>query len=61
MKHSFYDVKEKTKVETEVTAKARYGEEGKYRYSFKGKTSDDRNLTAFVGKAKWDEADVDVV
>jgi len=58
MKHSFYDVKEKKKVEVEVTEKVTYGEKGKERYAFKGKTSDGRNLTAFVGKATWDSASV---
>ena len=58
MKHTFYDVKEKTKVEAEVTEKVTYGKPGNERYAFKGKTADGRNLTAFVGKAKWDEADI---
>ncbi len=55
MKHSFYDVKAKAKVETDVTEKASYGEKGKERYAFKGKTDDGRNLTAFVSKATWDK------
>ncbi len=55
MKHSFYDVKEKKKVEADVTERVVYGEEGKHRYAFKAKTKDGRNLTAFVGKAKYDE------
>lgn len=54
MKHSFYDVKAKQKVEADVTEKVTYGEKGKERYAFKGKTSDGRNLTAFVGKSTWD-------
>lgn len=58
MQHSFYDVKERKKVSTDVTEKVVYGEPGKERYAFKGKTSDGRNLTAFVGKATWDECDV---
>ena len=58
MKHSFYDVKEKKKVEAEVTEKVTYGEPGKERYAFKAKTTDGRNLTAFVGKATWDTAKV---
>ena len=58
MKHSFYDVKEKKKVEAEVTEKVTYGEKGKERYAFKAKTSDGRNLTAFVGKATWDSAKI---
>lgn len=58
MKHSFYDVKVKKKVEVEVTEKVTYGEAGKERYAFKGKTVDGRNLTAFVGKATWDSTSV---
>jgi len=54
MKHSFYDVKAKQKVEADVTEKVTYGDKGKERYAFKAKTSDGRNLTAFVGKATWD-------
>ncbi|MBN2643143.1 MAG: hypothetical protein JXR78_15930 [Victivallales bacterium] len=58
MKHSFYDVKEKTKVDAEITEKVTYGKPGNERYAFKAKTSDGRNLTAFVGKDKWDAAKV---
>jgi len=58
MKHSFYDVKAKQKVQADVTEKVTYGEAGKERYAFKGKTSDGRNLTAFVGKATWDSASI---
>lgn len=58
MKHMFYDVKTKSKIETEVTEKATYGEPGNQRYAFRGKTADGRNLTAFVSKAKWDEAKI---
>ena len=54
--HTQHDVKEKKKVEVDVTEKVTYGEKGKERYAFKGKTSDGRNLTAFVGKATWDTA-----
>ncbi len=54
----FYDVKIKQKVEADVTEKVTYGEAPKLKYGFKAKTSDGRNLTAFVGKAKWDEAQV---
>ncbi len=57
MKHSFYDVKAKQKVEAEVTEKVTYGDDAKKRYAFKGKTADGRNLTAFVGKATWDACD----
>lgn len=54
----FYDVKAKARVEAEVTAKVIYGEEGKQRYAFKAVTSDGRNLTKFVSKAKFDEANI---
>jgi len=54
MKHKFYDVKLKKSVEAEVIEKVAYGK----RYAFKGKTSDDRNLTAFVNKETFDKADV---
>ncbi len=52
MKHAFYDVKEKKKVEVEVTEKFKTKNN---RYALKAQTSDGRNLTAFVGKDKWDE------
>ncbi len=55
MKHSFYDVKEKKKVEVDVTEKVIYGEKGKERYAFKAKTKDGRNLTAFVSKVNYDK------
>ena len=56
MKHSFYDVKEKKSVEVEITECVTYGTETRTRYAFKGLTADKRPLTAFVSKAKWDEA-----
>ncbi len=56
MKHSFYDVKAKQKVEAEVIDFVAYGAEGNQRYAFKAKTADGRNLTAFVSKATWDKA-----
>ncbi|MBR7128285.1 MAG: hypothetical protein IKD09_06835 [Lentisphaeria bacterium] len=56
MKHSFYDVREKKKVEAEVIDFVAYGAEGNKRYAFKAKTADGRNLTAFVNKATWDKA-----
>ncbi len=58
MKHSFYDVKAKAKVEADVTERVTYGEGKKLRYAFKGKTEDGRNLTAFVGKATYDTCDI---
>ena len=54
MKHSFYDVKAKKKVQAEVTAKVKYGKGTATRYAFKALTKDGRNLTAFVNKADWD-------
>ena len=54
MKHSFYDVKAKKKVQAEVTAKVKYGKGTATRYAFKAVTKDGRNLTAFVKKADWD-------
>ena len=54
MKHSFYDVKAKKKVQAEVTAKVKYGKGTATRYACKALTKDGRNLTAFVKKADWD-------
>lgn len=50
MKHAFYDVKEKKKVETDVLEAVVYGDASRPRYAFRGKTADGRNLTAFVNK-----------
>ncbi len=58
MKHSFYDVKAKKKVEADVKEKVTYGKKGNERYAFKAKTADGRNLTAFVSKDKWDAAKI---
>jgi hypothetical protein len=58
MKHSFYDVKTKEKVNSEVTGKAVYGEGTRTRYALKGKTADGRNLTAFVSKDVYDSAKI---
>ena len=58
MKAEFYDVKSRKKVNAEVTEKVKYGKDGRERYAFRGKTSDGRNLTRFVGKAEWDAASV---
>ncbi len=58
MKATFYDVKNRQKVEADVTEKVVYGEKGKERYAFKAKTSDGRNLTKFVSKVDWDSANV---
>ncbi len=58
MKHEFYDVKAKQKVNVDVTEKVTYGEAGNERYAFKGKTCDGRSLTAFVSKSVWDKAKI---
>ena len=58
MKHSFYDVKAKKKVQAEVTKKVVYGTKGKERYAFKAQTADGRSLTAFVSKADYTAAKV---
>ncbi len=58
MKESFYDVKQREKVEAEVTEKVKYGNPGNERYAFRAKTPDGRNLTRFVGKAAWEKAKV---
>lgn len=54
MKHTFYDVKAKKKVDAEVKEKVTYGKAGNERFAFKAKTDDGRSLTAFVSKDKWD-------
>ena len=58
MKHTFYDVKAKKKVDAEIKEKVTYGKPGNERYAFKAKTADGRSLTAFVSKAKWDAAKI---
>lgn len=58
MKSTFYDVKLRKKVEAEVVDKVKYGEPGKERYAFKGKTDDGRNLTKFVSKADFDNTNI---
>lgn len=58
MKHVFYDVKLKKKVESEVTDKVAYCGDSGVRYAFVGKTEDGRNLTAFVKKDLWESVDV---
>lgn len=56
MKHCFYDVKAKAKVEAEVIDFVTFGEGGRQRYAFKGKTKDGRSLTGLVSKAVWEKA-----
>ena len=58
MKASFYDVKERKKIEAEVTRKVKYGKPSNERHAFRAKTSDGRNLTRFVSKAEWEKAKV---
>ena len=58
MQHKFYDVKTKSNVTADVTEKVTYGEKGKERYAFRGKTADGLNLTSFVTKAVWDKANI---
>ena len=58
MKHTFYDVKFKQKVELEVVDKVAYQGKSGLRYAFEGRTEDGRKVLAFVGKAAWDAADV---
>ncbi len=55
MKTSFYDVKTRQKVETEVTDKVTFQVKGKTRYAVKGKTSDGRNLTKFVNEETYNK------
>lgn len=58
MKHVFYDVKVKSKVETEVTDKVAYSGKSGIRYALIGKSSDGRKLTAFVKRDLWDATDI---
>ncbi|MBI2621474.1 MAG: hypothetical protein HYW63_02390 [Candidatus Levybacteria bacterium] len=58
MKSTFYDVKIRQKVEAEVTGKQEYQANGQTKYAFKAKTSDGRNLTKFVSKVDYDEANI---
>jgi len=58
MKETFYDVKQRKKIQADVTAKVKYGKPGNERYAFRAKTPDGRNLTRFVSKADWDKAKV---
>lgn len=56
MKHTFYDVKLRKKVQAEVTEFKSYGKGTSKRFAFRGKTKDGRNLTAFVSKDDWEAA-----
>lgn len=57
MTMTFYDVKTREKVDTEVVAKTTYQVKGQTRYAVKGRTSDGRNLTKFVSKDVWETVD----
>lgn len=56
MKTLFYDVKQKQKVEAEVTGKKTFQVKGSTRYAVTAKTQDGRTLTKFVSKADYDAA-----
>ena len=56
MKHTFYDVKLRKKVQAEVTEFKSYGKGTSKRFAFRGKTKDGRNLTSFVSKDDWEAA-----
>ena len=56
MKHEFYDVRAKAKDSADVIDFVTYGDAGRKRYAFKGKTKDGRSLTAFVSKETWEKA-----
>lgn len=58
MDATFYDVKTRAKITVPVSEKVEYGDEGRKRYAFRGKTADGRNLTKFVSKKDWDKAKV---
>lgn len=61
MNATFYDVKTCTSVERPVVGKKVYGDESRRRYAFKAKTEDGRNLTRFVRKKEYEEAEVPVL
>ncbi len=57
----FYDVKLKTKVtiqEKDVTKTKFTSGNGRTTYGLRGKTSDGRTVTKFIGKADWDKLKV---
>jgi len=56
MDHKFYDVKTKQSVKAAITEVKKYGEGTRTRYAVRGKTKDNRPLTAFVSKADWEKA-----
>lgn len=58
MRTTFYDVKERKKVEADVVEKVTYGEPGRERYALRGRTEDGRMLTKFVSKDEWEKTQV---
>ncbi len=54
MKTTFYDVKTRQKIETQITDKMEYQVNNRTRYAVKGKTSDGRNLTKFVSQSDYE-------
>lgn len=58
MKHTFYDVKLKKKVELEVKDKVAYQGKSGIRYAFESVTDDGRKIMSFVGKQLWEDTDI---
>lgn len=58
MKHVFYDVKMKKKVELKVVDKVAYTGKSGIRYALEGRTDDGRKVMGFVNKSVWESADV---
>ena len=56
MKHAFFDVKTRKKVQAEVTEFKTYGKGTQKRYAFKAQTKDGRSLMTFVKKEEWEAA-----
>lgn len=54
MKATFYDLKNRKRVELTVTEKVTMTVRGAARYAFKGVTEDGRTLTLFTNKEKFD-------
>jgi len=60
MKHNFYDMKKREKVTAEVTEKVIYQKDPNKpkRYAFRAISESGGNLTAFVGKELYENAQV---
>lgn len=58
MKHVFYDVKTRKKVETDIVDKVGYMGKSGERYAVVGMTEDGRKMTAFVKKDLWESIDI---